>query len=776
MHQKVKIFFVFLFILASQIRGFSTTNFKLKGGKIADKGKGAIFIDSLTSLPNLLNNSFGIEGVIIKMTHPDLRYISITLMAPDSSTYLLLNSVNGSLMDSTILTDTGTLSVYWAKLKLRGNYKPAEVLRTINKRRLNPNGKWRIIIKDNYGVLNAGTLTYWYLIFGNRPADDVKLDSSNLPILSINTKGQTIVSDPKVDAIFNLISNTYGKYNHLKDSTKYRGFCGISIRGSYSAYFPKLSFSVETRDSNGVNTNVSLLGMPKENDWVLLANYTDKTMMRNCLAYKYSNDLGHYASRTRYVELVIDGVYQGVYILGEKIKQSKNRVDIAKLTSKDIFGDGLTGGYIAKIDKFTGKYVYYWQSKYLPVDTSYGYKIYFQIHDPANLQTKQENYIKSYINDSFETALHDSNFKDPKKGWRRYADENSFIDCFILNEFFHNSDGYRSSTYFYKDRYSNGQGKLHMGPAWDYDLSWHNAGFCGLESFNNWTYNNFCLIPSMPFWWERLLQDSVFANNLNCRWKVQRRTILSDASVFQDMDSISTLIAEPQKRNYTEWPTLGIYIWPNASMPPTYQAEVDTLKKWVKSRNKWLDKYMPGTCLADIDPPTVKLLGKDTTLLEVFTQYKDSGVYAFDKFDSFKVSIKKITNLDTAKLGIYTLKYIVSDKALNSISITRIIKVIDTIPPTLTLKNGKNPKYQVNYLYNDSDVIITDNYDPFDSIKIKRTDNFILKNTSTIKIGKYKSDYILTDLSGNTSEIFTKDFEVVDTIAPVIKLVGNPIV
>ncbi|MCX6352669.1 MAG: CotH kinase family protein [Bacteroidetes bacterium] len=778
MHQKVKILFVSLFILATQINGFATTNFKLKGGKIADKGSGAVFIDSIKGLPITMNDSFGLEAVIIKLSHPSLAYITITLMAPDSSTYLLCNNLPGGLMDSTIFTDTGSISVLWAKAKVRGNFKPVAALKPLNQKKLNPNGKWRIIIRDYYGVLNAGTLTYWYLIFGNHPASNVKLDSSNLPILSINTKGATIVDNPKVGANFNLINNTNGRYNHLKDSNKYAGYCGIEIRGSSSNYmFPKKSYGVETRNISGVKTDTSLLGMPAENDWVLLANHTDKTFMRNYLSYKYSNQLGHYATRTRYVELVVNGVYEGVYILGEKIKQDKHRVNISKLTTKDTTGDALTGGYIVKIDKFTGSFVYYWVSKFKPADSTYGYKIYYQIHDPGTLQPQQEKYIKTYIEDSFETALKGLNFKDTTKGWRRYADENSFIDYFIINELSHNVDGYRLSTYMYKDKYSKGQGKLHLGPAWDYDIAWHNANYCDGDKFNTWAYKFPCSWDGfqIPFWWDRLMKDPVFTGKLNCRWKVQRRTILSDANIIKDMDSISSLLDTAQGRNFIQWPVLGTYIWPNTSYPPTYQAEVDTLKKWIKNRTKFLDKYMPGTCLADIDPPTVKLLGKDTTLLQVFTQYKDTGIYAFDKFDSFKVTIKKITNLDTAKLGIYTLKYIVSDKALNTVSITRIIKVIDTIPPTLTLKYGDSFMHQVPFLHSDSDVVIQDNYDSFSKIIINKKDSFIARNDSILKLGKYATYYTLTDASKNTST-FIKHFEVVDTIAPTIKLIGNPIV
>ena len=179
--------------------------------------------------------------------------------------------------------------------------------------------------------------------------------SSNLPLVVINTNGQAIVDDPKIIANMGIIWNGPGNRNSLSDPmNNYNGKIAIEIRGSSSQMFPKKGYGFETRATDLSDIDVSLLGMPEENDWVLYAPYTDKTMIRDVLTYTLDASLGHWSPRCRYVELFLNGNYQGVYVLIEKIKRNKTRVDIAKLTLTDNVGEDLTGGYIVKIDKTTG--------------------------------------------------------------------------------------------------------------------------------------------------------------------------------------------------------------------------------------------------------------------------------------------------------------------------------------------------------------------------------------------------------------------------------------
>jgi hypothetical protein len=176
--------------------------------------------------------------------------------------------------------------------------------------------------------------------------------SSNLPIVIIETNGQTIPDEPKINVDMGIIYNGPGQMNYITDPyNEYDGIVGIERRGNSSQYyFPKKQYAFETRDSLSMNLNVSLLGMPEENDWILHAPYSDKTLMRNVLAYKMASDLGDYASRTAYCEVVINGDYKGVYVLMEKIKRDVNRVNITELDENDIAGDSLTGGYMVKIE------------------------------------------------------------------------------------------------------------------------------------------------------------------------------------------------------------------------------------------------------------------------------------------------------------------------------------------------------------------------------------------------------------------------------------------
>ncbi|MEI6062703.1 MAG: CotH kinase family protein, partial [Bacteroidota bacterium] len=198
----------------------------------------------------------------------------------------------------------------------------------------------------------------------------------------------------------------------------------------------------------------------------------------------------------------------------------------------------------------------------------------------------------------FETALKSGNFTDTLNGFRKYAVENTFIDYFLVNELSKNVDGYRLSTFINKERDSKG-GKIRMGPVWDYDIAWHNADYCENYYVSGWAYQFPCPDDywQVPFWWSRLLEDPRYKNNLACRWQNLRQTTLSNAWFDHYIDSISGQLMEAQARNFSQWPILGIYVWPNPSpLATTYLGEVSTLKTWMHDRLSWLDSNMPGNC------------------------------------------------------------------------------------------------------------------------------------------------------------------------------------
>ncbi len=249
-------------------------------------------------------------------------------------------------------------------------------------------------------------------------------ESSNLPIISISTNGLSISDDPRIVADMGIIDNGPGNRNNVNDAfNNYQGKISIEIRGESSqGLFPKKSYRIETQDAAGNNLNVALLGMPPENDWVLYAPYTDKTFLRDVLAFKLGRDMGRYAPRTRFAELVLNGNYQGIYVLIEKIKVDKNRVDIATLNPVDISGEELTGGYLLRVDKLDANDYPGWQAPPSPQLAGEN-QITFQYYDPngQDLMEVQRNYIRNYMI-QFSIIPHQSGFGNPDTGYRHYLD------------------------------------------------------------------------------------------------------------------------------------------------------------------------------------------------------------------------------------------------------------------------------------------------------------------------------------------------------------------
>lgn len=444
--------------------------------------------------------------------------------------------------------------------------------------------------------INDASFTYqttpaWF----QPPPDAVAFASSNLPIIIITTTGgQTIPDDPKLRATMSVIDNGAGNRNNLTDPfNNYNGYIDIETRGESSQMFPKKSYSLETVDAAGENLNVELLGFPAENDWILYAPYTDKSMMRNEITFQLSRDLGRYASRTRACEVVLNGDYQGIYTLMEKIKVDNNRVDIASLNPDELSGDDLTGGYILRVDKWDGNDYPSWSSG----------GIDFQYFDPegADLVSQQQLYIQNFIN-SVNVSISGADFANPSTGYANYIDIPSFIDNMLLSELGKNVDGFRFSTYMYKDKDSNG-GKLVLGPLWDFNLAYGNIDYNpALEQPNgNWLYNDFRM-----FWFQRLMQDPNFQNKIKTRWDSLRDDELSNARITFLIDSMATSYSESQVRNYERWPILGTKVWPNLDWEDnTYQDEVNYFKNWIITRANWMDANLPGTIITDPDPDPV---------------------------------------------------------------------------------------------------------------------------------------------------------------------------
>ena len=416
-------------------------------------------------------------------------------------------------------------------------------------------------------------------------AVDVNFQESNLPIVMIDTYGEDIVDEPRIDAYMGVINNANGINNVGDNFNDYDGKITIEKRGNSSQDQEKPPYRFETVDNNAENNNVQLLGFPEENDWILYAPWSDKSLLRNVLIYSLSNEMGRYAPRSKFVELYLNDEYRGVYVLMEKIKRDKNRVAISALNPDENSGDNVTGGYILKFDwAETG-------------DNNGGFyslidEMRYNYHYPKadEISTQQKDYIQTFIN-SYENVMNGNNY-NTENGYSKFIDVESFIDFIILQEISRNVDAYGLSTYVYKDKESINN-KLTAGPIWDF-----NHGFGNCDYYKAWETDGWNIsyiyddMDQRAFWWLKLWDEENFKGMVKDRYNELRLSVLSTNNVNSKIDEYVSTLGNSVNRNFTKWPILGEYIWPNYQVLDTHQEEIVYLKSWINNRLTWMDSEL----------------------------------------------------------------------------------------------------------------------------------------------------------------------------------------
>ena len=407
---------------------------------------------------------------------------------------------------------------------------------------------------------------------------------SNLPLVVLDMSG-----NPERHEDWMLVK---AKFINTKDGTAtmngkadFDGLAAIRTRGHSTRDLPKRSYTLHTMDAATNQTKVALLGLPAEEDWVLYAPFEDKTMSRDVMAYELALRMGHYAPRTRFVELFIKRSggnvsmrdYHGVYVLVERIKRGKNRVNIEKLEPEDVTDPKISGGYIVKRDHGEGSGTRF--------STRHGGPYYFVYPKAKNINNEQKRYIRNYFN-KFEEALYGEDFKDPKSGYAAYLDVDGFIDSHWLIELSKNVDGFRYSAYITKER---GE-KLKPGPAWDWNRAFGNANYYGGNQTRGWYWG--VLRPNEISWHHRLREDSAYVRRSAARWQELRKTVFDPKKIAQLVDGYAAELEQAQKRNFERWPILGQHVSSNAYVGDSYREEVQWLKKWIEERVAWIDKQV----------------------------------------------------------------------------------------------------------------------------------------------------------------------------------------
>jgi hypothetical protein len=338
--------------------------------------------------------------------------------------------------------------------------------------------------------------------------------------------------------------------------------------------------------------------MPEENDWVLYAPWSDKTLIRNVLTYQLSNEMGWYASRTRHCELYLNGDYKGIYVLMEKIKRDQNRVNISKLDPDEVDGDDLTGGYILKFDWiWTGDNLGWFES-----DEGSLYNYHYP--KPDEISSEQADYIQQYIN-NFENMMMSNNYNEPQ-GYPLWINIDSFVDYIMLQELSKNVDAYRLSTYIYKDKHDMDH-RLYAGPIWDINHGFGNCDYGYTWLTNNWLLGYQATDDPIAFWWHKLWNDDGFEDAFSQRYTELRSSTLSLNHIYSIIDSVANYLGPAIDRNFTRWPTLGTYVWPNYYVFDTYAEEIEYLKSWTAERLQWMDQEMLSTADVSFTPKEYRL-------------------------------------------------------------------------------------------------------------------------------------------------------------------------
>ena len=356
------------------------------------------------------------------------------------------------------------------------------------------------------------------------------------------------------------------------------GPIGIELRGGTSQTFsPKKPYGLETRTRSGENRNDSLLGMPADDDWVLISNQVDQSLLRNYVAYETSRWLGRYAARMRIVELFVNDSYEGVYLLGEQLKVHEDRVAV---DDSDI-----SGGYLlettsmTRLDKTP-------QSEEFFTTPVQNRPVLYSDPDRDDLSLGRATWIRDYVN-RCERRLYGERFRSRRLGYRRCMDVDAAVDYLLMSELFSHDNTFKDSMYMSKGV----GGKLVLGPVWDQD---NGIGNSGREEFNLRTGWKYVAYP----WAGRLYADRGFRRRMAERWKELRRRGLK-REVMRTIDLGDRQLARgPGERNFARWPVFEGDDYPGHNDPRTgepianHAQAVDYLKWWLSGRIKWISAHV----------------------------------------------------------------------------------------------------------------------------------------------------------------------------------------
>ena len=423
-------------------------------------------------------------------------------------------------------------------------------------------------------TLNDGSLMKQTVKMTCKPAPQV-------PVLRITTENGAQIQNKK-DYIKGtvVIEDPAGMYwdtprVELKMSKDKHGIRG---RGNTTWDMPKKPYKLK------FDEKVSIFGLGEDKEWVILANYADKTLLRNVVAMKLSEIVGMpWTPAMLPVEVYLNGEYLGCYTFSEHKKVSEHRVNLEIAGENDNSGDAVTGDYYMEIEQNQDETTcFYTEVCGIPMMFS----------DPEVPTDAQLQYVKGYFKEA-ETALKSSNFKDPATGWQKYIDIETFAKAYIVNELVKNIDGnMRKSSFITKKKNE----KLQMYHLWDYDLALGNCNyldneFGATDGPEGWFIKDFSCIQSIHGWkhtnWYTILTDDpAFCKRVKEIWNANYAQL---SNIPNFIDEMAAYINDAQKRNFQKWNILYTYVWPNVFESGSYEQHVGYLKNYYSTRFNWLN-------------------------------------------------------------------------------------------------------------------------------------------------------------------------------------------
>jgi subtilisin-like proprotein convertase family protein len=745
----IKYFFTFLIVSALSLNLHAQTFTGVVNATLAGSGSSTHTI-AVSGLPVTSDANYGFYEVSINVAHADASELDIYIISPTGTGVDMINDFTSNIpLGNCVFRFLANQEINQITTGiLNGSLMPAQNANNfatlLNGQ--DPNGTWSLVIDDKSNAANQASLVSWEVTFKSHPYDTmVNSFTSTLPLIKLDVPGG-VPGSPKANATMQIIDNN-GVNQFNQTGTSYP--IGIEKQGFTSSGGDKFNMEIAVRTSSFlVDSTVTILGFNPESDFIFKAAATDNYYIKDAYTFEMSRRGGYYAPYTKFVEIMLNGEYKGLFIMEEKVKRGANRVDVNKTSANT------TGGYIYEINpNFSTPGAWYspfggYQGP--NITNTYEYKMVYPkiaVTTPTQLA-----YLKGFV-DSFEYAMIDTTtFQDPINGWRKWANEKSIIDFIIVSEFSNNYDTYGRSMYFNKQRNDKGN-KIRFGPPWDAD-----RGYDGLPN-NGWVHINTHGFWVFPFWYVNLrAADSLFNKRLACRYHTLRRNSLSNAAVTTLADSLYNVILSPGSRDAFRW--------------SRYFAPVSDFTNFALARLAWMDANLdslafapnPLTSTTFLQGSTVNI-GANPSYTYNFIPGPDTSIYANIPIGNYVAEVS--TNYGCATRQAFSVV------ANNPLNISAIVLQANQVGANTVLS------WDINKAVNKSNFIIyaTNAKQEFELLNTIAANEALTTYTyatpTTAAITKYKVAY--TD-AASTQQIKQSNVVIVNAVqlSPTVLFYPNP--